>query len=279
MPTRVEGLTVTPFGAARPTLNAVSFSLSPAERVLLLGPSGAGKSTLLLALTGVLQNLETAEVAGRIEVPAHGLLLQNYSDATISDSVARDVAFGVESAGIPILNLSELVDSALTQVGLAGLNQNRNPSTLSGGELQRVCLAGLLAMAPRLLLLDEPTSQLDEPAAHEVRAAVRDYLDRSGAAAIIVEHQFAPWLAAVNRVLILNSDGRLAFDGTWSEAQDAHATDLERWGLWDGREPDLRPCKIYPRRVAARCTPGGTQWFRQVDSAQGSGRAATRRGS
>ena len=239
MPTRVEGLTVVPFGAHRPTLNAVSFSLAESERVLLVGPSGAGKSTLLLALTGVLQNLETAQVTGQIDIPDQGLLLQNYSDATIADSVARDVAFGAESAGIRIANLDNLVSTALSQVGLEGLDQDRNPAALSGGELQRVCLAGLIAMKPRILLLDEPTSQLDEEAARQVRAAVHQYLADSGAAAIIVEHQFSQWLPVVNRVLILNSDGELAFDGPWDQARSQAGDSMESWGLWDGSEPNL----------------------------------------
>lgn len=239
MPTRVEGLTVVPFGAHRPTLNAVSFSLAESERVLLVGPSGAGKSTLLLALTGVLQNLETAQVTGQIDIPDRGLLLQNYSDATIADSVARDVAFGAESAGIRIANLDNLVSTALYQVGLEGLDQDRNPATLSGGELQRVCLAGLIAMKPRILLLDEPTSQLDEEAASQVRAAVHQYLADSGAAAIIVEHQFSQWLPVVNRVLILNSDGELAFDGPWDQALSQAGDSIKSWGLWDGTEPNL----------------------------------------
>lgn len=240
MSVAVEQLSVTPVGSARPVLNRVSFKVQPGERVLLLGPSGAGKSTLLLALSGVLTQLETAELSGEIQVPGSGLLLQNYSDATIADSIHRDVAFGAESAGASVGSIAQLVDIALAQVGLAHIGQERNPATLSGGELQRMCLAGLLTLRPGVLLLDEPTAQLDEASAAEVRGAVSDYLDSSGATLILAEHLFEPWLPLVNRVLVLSQSGQLLADGKPAGVFRDFAEDLDDWGLWIG-ESHLAP--------------------------------------
>ena len=237
MSVAVEQLSVTPVGSARPVLNRVSFKAEAGERILLLGPSGAGKSTLLLALSGVLTQLETAELTGETVVSGSGLLLQNYADATIADSVHRDVAFGAESAGASVASISQLVEVALAEVGLSHIGLERNPATLSGGELQRMCLAGLLSLRPQVLLLDEPTAQLDGAAAEEVRLAVRDYLDSSGATLILAEHLFEPWLPLVNRVLVLSQSGELLADGQPAEIFQDFAGDLDGWGLWVGKLP------------------------------------------
>jgi len=228
----VSELSVTPFGEVTPVLDALSFGISRGERVLLLGPSGAGKSTLLLALSGVLQTLESFDVRGEVTADGSGLLLQNYSDATITDTVLRDVAFGAESAGFEVASVSALVAEALERVGLAGIDTDRSPATLSGGELQRMCLAGLLTLRPAVLLLDEPTSQLDSASAAEVRQAVEQFLRESGATAIIAEHIFEPWLPLVNRVLVLGPTGSLEADGTWPQVLADHVDTLEGWGLW-----------------------------------------------
>ena len=227
----VEHLSVRPFGAATPVLNDVSFFLAKGKTLLVLGPSGSGKSTLMLALAGVIQSMETAEVTGKVEVPASGLLLQNAIDASVGETVFRDVAFGAESAGILQLQISQLVADALAQVGL-GLNQDRKTTTLSGGELQRVCLAGLLTLKPSLLLLDEPTSMLDETSAEEVRDAVTAYLKGSKATAVVAEHLFEPWLPLADQLLVLDSTGRVIDQGKPQELLLKHERLFSSWGLW-----------------------------------------------
>jgi energy-coupling factor transport system ATP-binding protein len=227
----VEHLSVVPFGATAPVLDDVSFNVAPGERILLLGPSGAGKSTLLLSLSGALQTLESHTFSGVIEAPASGLLLQNAIDASVGETLFRDVAFGAESAGLQPARISDLVASALAQTGL-NLPLTRTMSTLSGGQLQRAILAGLLTLSPTLLLLDEPTSMLDEASAAEVREAVAAYLERSSATLIVAEHIFEPWLPLVSRVLVLDSAGRLIADGPKSEVLRSHRAELESFGLW-----------------------------------------------
>jgi len=228
----VSRLTVTPFEAKAPAISEVSFRLEPGERALLLGPSGAGKSTLLLTISGALQQLESAEISGQVDAPASGLLLQNTADSSVADTVFRDVAFGAESAGIPALTISSLVSQALAEVGLSGIPDQRNPETLSGGELARSCLAGLLTLRPQLLLLDEPTAMLDANSATLVREAVKTYLESSGANAIVAEHFFAGWAPMLDRTLVLDGSGHLIADGPTELVLADQADLLLSWGLW-----------------------------------------------
>jgi energy-coupling factor transporter ATP-binding protein EcfA2 len=249
---RLQDLTVRPHATASNSdtvaiLNAVNLELIKGERVLLLGPSGAGKSTLLLALSGVLQSLELAEVSGQIEAPDSGLLLQNSMDATVGQTVFRDAAFGAESSGVAALQISQLVDYALKSVSLS-VDQDRSPSTLSGGELQRLCLAGLMTLAPELLLLDEPTSMLDPKSAFEVRMAVGEYLRESGATAVIAEHKFEVWLPLVTRVVILGTKGEIIDDGSTTEVISKNESNLLKWGLWiPGAKAPLTPSTMANR--------------------------------
>lgn len=241
MQIRAEHLTVTPVGSTGPVLRDLNFAVERGERILLLGPSGAGKSTLLLALSGVLTSLETAQIGGLLEVGESGLLLQHYTDATIADTVFRDVAFGAESAGLPVASIGGLVETALASVGLGGTGLNRNPGTLSGGELQRLCLAGLLTLRPSLLLLDEPTAQLDAASAAEVRVAVEHYVAETGATVILAEHIFEPWLPIVDRVLVLDQTGSLVADGAVAEVLIGEGRIPESWGLWFEGSVSVQP--------------------------------------
>lgn len=231
----VRHLTVRLFGAGRDTLSDITLEVGQGERVLLLGPSGSGKSTLLQTLSGGLQSMGSAEISGVVTVANTGLLVQNPEDATVADTIFRDVAFGAESAGMPTLSIANLVESALDAVGLAaetGLSPARQPQSLSGGELQRVCLAGLLTLGPRVLLLDEPTSALDADSAGAVRSAIAEYLSATDATAVISEHRFTPWLAAVDRVVVLNQRGELIANGPHDEVFAKHGEELRSLGLW-----------------------------------------------
>lgn len=228
----VENLTVLPHLATGPVLRDISFEVPQGQRVLLLGPSGAGKSTLLLALAGVLANLQTAQITGRISADPAGLLLQNPLDATVGYTVFRDVAFGAESAGFPAVTISELVSKAITDVGLGHIQSERSPQTLSGGELQRMCLAGLVALSPKVLLLDEPIAMLDAESADQVRLAVEQYLLISGATAIIAEHRFEVWVDIADRIIVLGSQGNILDDGPTNRILQGYHHQFLDWGLW-----------------------------------------------
>ncbi|HEY0399197.1 MAG TPA: ABC transporter ATP-binding protein, partial [Acidimicrobiia bacterium] len=176
-------------------VTGVDLVVEPGERVLLTGASGAGKSTLLAALAGIL-DAEGAEVTGELTVDGGdpqaargrlGLLAQDPDSQLVMTRAGDDVAFGLENAGLPAAEIWPRVDEALAAVGFPH-GRDRPTQALSGGEKQRLVLAGVLARRPGLLLLDEPTAQLDPPGAALVRSAVaRVTADRS-ATTIIVDH-------------------------------------------------------------------------------------------
>jgi energy-coupling factor transport system ATP-binding protein len=182
-------------------------------------------------LAGVLIESESGDLAGSIAADSAGLLLQDPNDALVSDSIYREVAFGLENTGEPRDGMPDKVREALKSVGLKQPLQH--PSTdLSGGEMQRMAFAGVIACSQNLLLLDEPTSMLDSESAVSVRETVEAQLKRTGAALIVVEHRFADWLDLVDRILVLNNHGELILDGQPSNLFTEHKTKLENLGIW-----------------------------------------------
>ncbi|WP_285117096.1 ABC transporter ATP-binding protein [Leifsonia sp. fls2-241-R2A-40a] len=218
----------------------VDLRIQPGERVLLLGASGAGKSTLLAGLAGVLGGDDDGEVEGTLTVagrpPAEsrgtaGLLLQDPDAQVILARVGDDVAFGCENLGVPRDELWSRVRAALGAVGL-DVPLDRATAQLSGGQKQRLALAGLLAMRPGVLLLDEPTANLDPDGVLEVRDAVRAALDATGATLVVVEHRVAVWRDLVTRVVVLGADGGILADGEPDAVLADRAGELARAGVW-----------------------------------------------
>ena len=226
--------------------------MQPGERVLLLGPSGSGKSTLLAALAGVLGGDDSAggdgDSAGALTVDGHdpravrgtaGLVLQDPDSQVIMARVGDDVAFGCENLGVPREELWTRVREALDLVGLA-VPLDHPTEALSGGQKQRLALAGALAMRPGLLLLDEPTANLDPDGVREVRDAVSAVLARTGSTAVIVEHWVEAWLDVVDRIIVLGADGGVVADGEPRVVLAAHGAALAAGGVWvPGREPRI----------------------------------------
>jgi energy-coupling factor transporter ATP-binding protein EcfA2 len=223
----VDGLTFRYTGEDRPALDDVSLTVEPGEILLLAGRSGCGKTTLIRALAGLVPHFHGGSFAGRVVIggrdtrrtrPAElagtvATLFQDPEDQVVFGGVSAEVAFGIENAGAPPEEIDGRVQAALDAVG-AGHLRPRQVAQLSGGELQRVCLAATLALEPSLLLLDEPTSQLDQDGAASLLRLVRRQARDRGVAVVLSEHRLAGALDVADRVIALENgailpDGRL----------------------------------------------------------------------
>jgi energy-coupling factor transport system ATP-binding protein len=203
-----------------PVLDGVSLEIVDGEHVLLLGPSGSGKSTLLRALAALVPHFHGGRFEGSVVVggidtrkarPAElagtvASVFQDPEDQIVMNKVANETAFGLENIGVEPEEIWPRVEEALALVGAEHLT-DRATGELSGGELQRVALASALALRPRLLLLDEPTSQLDPESAE----AFFDLIEHLPCAVLVSEQRPARPLGHVDRVLFMDA-GRIVLD-------------------------------------------------------------------
>ncbi|KQX73963.1 MULTISPECIES: ABC transporter ATP-binding protein [Aeromicrobium] len=243
---RYRGFTWRPLGRRLPVVTGLDLTIGPGERVLLAGPSGAGKSTLLHALVGALGTTLGGELSGTVEVGGRvGLVPQQPGDAVVAETIGRDVAFGPENVGLSRDEIWRRVDAALDAVGLHQGRAHRT-SALSGGELQRLALAGVLALRPDVVLLDEPTSMLDVDHARSVRDAVRETVASSGSTLVVVEHHLEPWLDMVDRVVVLDRDGAVVADVHPDAFVRDHRDALGDLGVWMPGLPSPVPVTVDP---------------------------------
>ncbi len=246
----VTDLTWRPFGRREPVLAGITLRIEAGSRVLLAGPSGSGKSTLLRALAGVLTTTETGDLTGSILIDglpvagtSVGLMVQDPADALVAGQVGRDVAFGPECFGRPRDQIWSQVRSALASVGFP-YGEVHPTSALSGGETQRLALAGVLALTPRLVLLDEPTSMLDPTSAAVVREAIISAVRGSGATLVMVEHQLSHWVDEVDRLVVLDPTGRVSADGPVATTLGKYSDSLAAQGVWVPGAAFPRPLRV-----------------------------------
>ena len=226
-------------GRKNAALSGVDLDIAPGERVLVLGPSGSGKSTLMGGLAGLLGGAEEGEATGTLTVdgvaPAQargrvGLLMQDPEAQVVLARVGDDVAFGMENLGVPREEIWPRVEESLAAVGLS-VPLDHSTTELSGGQKQRLALASILAMGPGLLLLDEPTANLDPSGVAEVRAAVEAVVERTGATVVVVEHRVDVWASLVDRVIVV-ADGAIAADGPLRQVLAQQGDALRERGIW-----------------------------------------------
>ena len=212
-------------------VRGLNITVEAGQRVLLLGASGIGKSTILEGAAGLLGGEENAErtemtadgtmlttdaeggvTEGRVlvdDVPVTrargriGLVLQDPDAQAIFQRLGDNVAFGPENLNVPRDQIWQRVRDGLRAVGLEGVQLHRSTLHLSGGQMQRLALAGALAMRPGVLLLDEPTANLDPDGVTQVVDAVRDVLDTYHSTMVLVEHRAGPWIDMIDRVVVL----------------------------------------------------------------------------
>ncbi len=262
----LTGLTWRPYGRSTPVLPGLDLRIEAGERVLLVGPSGSGKSTLLRAMAGLLETADAGERSGTVLVDGVapqdrpglvGMVMQEPGSGVVASSIGRDVAFGLENIGMPRADMVAPVAAALGAVGLGELDLDTSTWALSGGEQQRLALAGALALAPRVLLLDEPTSMLDPDNAAGVRTVVADVVARSGLTLVVVEHRLAPWLDHVDRIVVLDDTGAIVADGEPRQVLAQRGKGLAAQGIWVPGIPDPQPLAL-DLQWAPQAVPTGT---------------------
>ena len=234
----VEGLSYAYPHASAPALQDVSLEVAPGEFVLLAGRSASGKSTLLKAACGLVPHFHGGEIEGEVRVAdldaiatgpgelaaAVGYLAQDPETQVVSTTVAAEVELPLEMRGDAPADRARAVEEVALALAIPHL-LDRTVDTLSGGELQRVALAAALVTRPRLILLDEPTSQLDPVAGDELIWLLRRLNEEWGVAVLLAEHRLERCLAAADRVIAMES-GRISFDGApdgfleWAQGSD-----------------------------------------------------------
>ncbi len=215
----ISDLTFTYPGATRPAIQGVSLHIPDKELCLVMGPSGSGKSTLLRCINGLIPHFSGGSLSGSIRVnnldPVHltpremsqtvGFVFQDPETQFVVDRVEDEIAFSLENAALPKEEMENRVEEALKLLELTHL-RTRRLETLSGGEIQRVAIAAALALKPNILVLDEPTSQLDPHGAEEVLEALVQLNKQLGLTIVLAEHRLERVLPYAGRIIYLSEE-------------------------------------------------------------------------
>jgi energy-coupling factor transport system ATP-binding protein len=241
----VNQLSVTFEEESRPTLHELSFSIKKGDSILLLGPSGSGKSTLTYCLNGLYPKELDGEMGGTISFSGKpldqyasgqlnlevGTVFQDPETQFCMLTVEDEVAFGLENKKMA----PEQMDAEIERVlSLVGLEHRRKDTihTLSGGQKQKLALAAVLALSPTILILDEPTANLDPAASKELAETICQLKKQQNLTLLIIEHNIDYWLPIIDRTIVLDRNGTLFFDGEMTEAINQYDAELEQRGIW-----------------------------------------------
>lgn len=246
----IEHLSFTYATGTRPALNDISLEIKRGEYIGVMGLNGAGKTTLGLSLNGIVPQSSLGHYEGKVTVESHdaavtpvremaktvGIVFDNPEFQMSQISAAEEVALGLENLGVPTEEMHPRVSAALTLVGLEGFEE-RSPLGLSGGQQQRLAIASVIAMQPRILFMDEPTSNLDPIGKEEVFELARKLNKDEGLTVIVAEHEAEVLAAYADRIVVLH-EGAIVMVGTPSEIF-ARAAELAAIGLRVPQATDL----------------------------------------
>lgn len=228
--------------AATPALDHVSLDIAPGEFVGVIGPSGAGKSTLAAVMSGAIPHHYRGQLFGAALVDGRdtcevtltdisrivGSVNQDIDAQMVASVVEDELLFGLENFGVPHDQIPARVTEALETAGIADLRE-REIATLSGGQKQKVAIAAILALAPRVLVLDEPTAALDPVSSSAVFDTLRELNASASITVVVIEQKVALLCEHCDRILVMD-EGRLAFDGTPREVF-SHGRELRALGV------------------------------------------------
>jgi len=244
---RLREFSFTYSGADKPALNRINLTIEDGQFVLITGASGGGKSTLCRCCNGLVPHFYGGRISGRAEVQgmdivAHppkelatkvGMVFQDPENQLVTTDVEREIAFGLENLGYPRNLIARRIEEALDTAGIANLRFARNIE-LSGGEKQKVAIASVLALHPEILVLDEPTSELDPQSAEEVLRLLERLNDELGLTVILIEQRLDRVVHLVDRMLVMGG-GEIIADGTPREVMGGDSQ-----GLGIGLPPVIR---------------------------------------
>ncbi|TFF91819.1 ABC transporter ATP-binding protein [Candidatus Thorarchaeota archaeon] len=205
-------------------LKQVNLSVEPGEYVVVSGPSGCGKTTLCRAMNGLVPQFHRGYIAGTVLVDSKctrdhsvadlagiaGLVFQNPSNQLVTLNVEKEIAFGPENLGVDPLEIRERVEHLIEILGIEHL-RDKHPHEMSGGEQQRVAMAATLALRPKILIADEPTSNLDPQSAEQILRLIADQ-NRKGMTVVLVEHRLDVVAKDASRLILMNN-GSVVADG------------------------------------------------------------------
>lgn len=245
---RFNRLSFTYNGAERPALANIDVAIEEGEFVLVTGPSGGGKSTFCRCFNGLIPHFYGGTISGSVDIcgmntlrhtpkelaTTVGMVFQDPENQLVATDVEREIAFGLENLGFPMHLIARRIEESLDAIGIASL-RFRKHQELSSGEKQKVAIASVLALHPKVLVLDEPTSELDPQSAEEVLRVLEKLNDELGITIVLIEHRLERVMHLVDRMLVLN-DGRIEFNGHPRELAGRAQID----GLGIGTPPVVR---------------------------------------
>ena len=229
----------------KPVLDDINFELKAKENLLILGPSGCGKSTLTHCLNGLYPRELDGELTGDVFINtksidefAHGevshsvgVVFQDPETQFCMFTVEDEIAFGLENKGILPTEMENIIDHVLELVNMTACKK-RKITTLSGGQKQKLALACILAMEPDILVLDEPTANLDPVATLEFIETIHQLQKQKDFSLIIIEHQLDGWVSLIDRCMMLNNKGQIFYNGNLRDGINVHRHTLEQQGIW-----------------------------------------------
>ncbi len=246
----VKGLSFSYYDTDRRSLDDVSLEIPAGQFVVISGPSGCGKSTLALAMGGYIPRIFEGTMTGSVTVDGRcttdtdladlasliGIVQQDPEAQLCTLSVEDEVAFGPENLLLPADEVHARIEEALAMVGASHL-KGRSVLELSGGEKQRVAIASMLAMRPKALILDEPTSNLDPSGAAEVLAAIERLKMTAGMTIVVIEHRLGRLIALADRMIVMSS-GKIVADGVPSEVKGNCGDHFKESPILTGQDPE-----------------------------------------